>query len=147
MFVPAESLFSAALEGDPNLIVWAAERRITLATPTSLIALLSSVRVSWQYHSQSENARAIAEAAQQLYKRIGTFITHSTKFALAWTARTRRTMQPSAATKARSNQAASESTNCRLARPKVRNSPPSSRWLRCCAACLHRPRGETDQAK
>ncbi|MEE1545277.1 MAG: DNA recombination protein RmuC, partial [Alphaproteobacteria bacterium] len=76
MFVPAESLFSAALEGDPDLIVWAAERRITLATPTSLIALLSSVRVSWQYHSQSENARAIAEAAQQLYKRLGTFLGH-----------------------------------------------------------------------
>ena len=46
MFVPAESLFSAALEGDPGLIIWAAERRITLATPTSLIALLSSVKVS-----------------------------------------------------------------------------------------------------
>jgi len=76
MFVPAESLFSAALEGDPDLIVWAAERRITLATPTSLIALLSSVKVSWQYHSQSENARAIAEAAQELYNRIGTFIGH-----------------------------------------------------------------------
>jgi DNA recombination protein RmuC len=79
MFVPAESLFSAALEGDPDLIVWAAERRITLATPTSLIALLSSVRVSWQYHSQSENARAIAEAAQQLYKRLGTFLGHFDK--------------------------------------------------------------------
>ncbi|MFQ3169490.1 MAG: DNA recombination protein RmuC [Limisphaerales bacterium] len=76
MFVPAESLFSAALEGDPDLIVWAAERRITLATPTSLIALLSSVKVSWQYHSQSENAQAIAEAAQELYNRIGTFIGH-----------------------------------------------------------------------
>jgi DNA recombination protein RmuC len=76
MFVPAESLFSAALEGDPDLIVWAAERRITLATPTSLIALLSSVKVSWQYHSQSENARAIAKAAQELYNRIGTFIGH-----------------------------------------------------------------------
>ena len=69
MFVPAESLFSAALEGDPDLIVWAAARRITIATPASLIALLRSVSVSWQYHSQSENARTIAEAAQQLYKR------------------------------------------------------------------------------
>ena len=76
MFVPAESLFSAALEGDPDLIVWAAERRITLATPTSLIALLSSVKVSWQYHSQSANARTIAEAAQELYSRLGTFIGH-----------------------------------------------------------------------
>jgi len=76
MFVPAESLFSAALEGDPDLIVWAAARRITIATPASLIALLRSVSVSWQYHSQSENARTIAEAAQELYNRIGTFIGH-----------------------------------------------------------------------
>ena len=76
MFVPAESLFSAALEGDPDLIVWAAARRITIATPASLIALLRSVSVSWQYHSQSENARTIAEAAQELYNRLGTFIGH-----------------------------------------------------------------------
>jgi len=79
MFVPAESLFSAALEGDPDLIVWAAERRITIATPASLIALLRSVSVSWQYHSQSENARAIAGAAQELYKRLGTFLGHFDK--------------------------------------------------------------------
>ena len=79
MFVPAESLFSAALEGDPDLIVWAAERRITMATPTSLIALLSSVKVSWQYHTQSENARAIAEAAQELYGRLGVFLGHFEK--------------------------------------------------------------------
>lgn len=79
MFVPAESLFSAALEGDPDLIVWAAGRRITLATPASLIALLRSVSVSWQYHSQSENARAIAGAAQELYKRLGTFLGHFEK--------------------------------------------------------------------
>ena len=46
MFVPAESLFSAALEGDPDLIVWAAARRITIATPASLIALLRSVCAS-----------------------------------------------------------------------------------------------------
>ena len=79
MFVPAESLFSAALEGDPDLIVWAAARRITIATPASLIALLRSVSVSWQYHSQSENARAIAGAAQELYNRLGTFLGHFDK--------------------------------------------------------------------
>ena len=73
------ALFSAALEGDPDLIIWAAERRITLATPTSLIALLSSVKVSWQYHTQSENARVIAEAAQELYSRLGVFVGHFDK--------------------------------------------------------------------
>jgi DNA recombination protein RmuC len=76
MFLPAESLFSAALEGDHDLIVWAAGKRIILATPASLIALLRAVSVSWQQHSQTENVRAIAEAAQELYARVCKFTEH-----------------------------------------------------------------------
>jgi DNA recombination protein RmuC len=76
LFVPAESLFSAALEGDPNLIIWAAAKRILLATPASLIALLRSISVCWQQHAQTENTRAIAEAAQDLYTRVATFTEH-----------------------------------------------------------------------
>jgi len=76
LFVPAESLFSAALEGDRDLIVWAATRRILLATPASLIALLRSVTVCWQQYAQTENTRAIAEAAQDLYVRVATFTEH-----------------------------------------------------------------------
>jgi DNA recombination protein RmuC len=76
LFVPAESLFSAALEGDHDLIIWAAERRILLATPASLIALLRSVSVSWQQHAQTENAQKIAEAAQELFVRVVKFTEH-----------------------------------------------------------------------
>jgi DNA recombination protein RmuC len=76
LFLPAESLFSAALEGDRELIVWAAGKQIILATPASLIAILRSVSVSWQQHAQTENARQIAEAAQELYERICTFSKH-----------------------------------------------------------------------
>jgi DNA recombination protein RmuC len=79
LFVPAESLFSAALEGDHDLIVWAADRKILLATPASLIALLRSVSVSWQQHAQTQNAREIAEAAQDLYARVVTFTDHFEK--------------------------------------------------------------------
>jgi len=79
LFVPAESLFSAALEGDHDLIVWAAEKRILLATPASLIALLRSVSVSWQQHAQTENAQKIAEAAQELFVRVVTFTEHLEK--------------------------------------------------------------------
>jgi DNA recombination protein RmuC len=79
LFLPAESLFSAALEGDHELIVWAAGKRIMLATPASLIALLRSVSVSWQQHAQSENAQKIAEAARELYGRIVIFSEHFEK--------------------------------------------------------------------
>ena len=79
LFVPAESLFSAALEGDHDLIVWAAEKRILLATPASLIALLRSVSVSWQQHAQTENAQKIADAAQEFYARVVKFTEHFEK--------------------------------------------------------------------
>lgn len=79
LFVPAESLFSAALEGDRNLIVWAAERRVLLATPASLIALLRSVSVSWQQHEQSRNAQEIAREAGDLLKRLQVFAGHFEK--------------------------------------------------------------------
>ena len=79
LFLPAESLFSAALEGDHDLIVWAAQRRILLATPASLIALLRSVSVSWQQHAQTENAQKIAEAAQELFARVVKFTEHFEK--------------------------------------------------------------------
>src|SRR5262249_41996290 len=35
LFLPAESLFSAALEGDRDLLIWAAGKRILLATPAN----------------------------------------------------------------------------------------------------------------
>jgi DNA recombination protein RmuC len=79
LFLPAESLFSAALEGDRDLIVWAAQKRILLATPASLIALLRSVSVSWQQHAQTENAQKIAEAAQEFYARVVKFAEHFEK--------------------------------------------------------------------
>jgi DNA recombination protein RmuC len=79
LFLPAESLFSAALEADRELLVWAAQQQILLATPTSLIALLRVVSVSWKQHDQTENAREIAETAQELYTRVIRFFEHFEK--------------------------------------------------------------------
>jgi DNA recombination protein RmuC len=79
LFLPAESLFSAALEGDQELMIWAQNRRILIATPCSLIAILRSVSLSWQQHNQTENARKIADAAEELYSRIAKFTEHFEK--------------------------------------------------------------------
>ena len=64
------------MEADRDLLIWAAERKILLATPASLIALLRAVAVSWQHHAQTENAREIAAAAQELYSRVSRFTDH-----------------------------------------------------------------------
>ena len=79
LFLPAESLFSAALEGDRDLLIYAANQKILLATPASLIALLRSVAVSWQYYKQSQNAQEIATAANELFNRVTTFLGYFTE--------------------------------------------------------------------
>lgn len=76
LFLPAESLFSAALEGDRDLILWAGQKRILLATPATLIGLLRAVSISWQQHDQAANAREIVTAAEELYSRVATFSKH-----------------------------------------------------------------------
>lgn len=76
LFVPAESLFSAALEGDRELIAWATSKRVLLTTPATLIGLLRAVSICWQQHDQTQNAREIATAAAELYARFCTFFKH-----------------------------------------------------------------------
>ncbi len=76
LFLPAESLFSAALEGDHELILWAANRQITLATPASLIAILRAVAFSWQQQQATENAQRMIDAGSDLYERVCKFVEH-----------------------------------------------------------------------
>ncbi|MCS5695666.1 DNA recombination protein RmuC [Desulfofundulus thermocisternus] len=79
LFLPGESFFSAAVEQDRHLIEDALASRVLLATPTTLIALLRTVALSWQQHQMAENARQIAEAGMELYERVCKFAQHLAK--------------------------------------------------------------------
>jgi DNA recombination protein RmuC len=79
LFLPAESLFSLALEGDRELILWASSRKILLATPASLIGILRAVALSWQQQVATENAQKIVEAGSDLYERVVKFTEHLVK--------------------------------------------------------------------
>ncbi|MCX7704712.1 MAG: DNA recombination protein RmuC [bacterium] len=76
MFVPNEASISAAYEIDPNLIEYAIEKRVLIATPVTLLGLLKAIAFGWQQHSIEENAIAIAETGRELYKRISVFVEH-----------------------------------------------------------------------
>ncbi len=76
LFVPGEAFLSYALESDPDLLEYAAERRVMLASPTTLITLLRTVAYAWSQDTLASEARTIIDLGRDLYDRIGVLAGH-----------------------------------------------------------------------
>ena len=76
LFLPAESLLSAALEADPEILLEAGKLGVVIATPATLLAMLGAVNMLLQQHRQGENAKEIAVAASELYGRVSVLVGH-----------------------------------------------------------------------
>jgi DNA recombination protein RmuC len=76
MFLPGETLFSAALQHDVRLIEYGLNQRVLLASPITLIALLTTIAHSWRQEALTENFREVAGLGKDLYDRLATFAGH-----------------------------------------------------------------------
>lgn len=76
-FVPSESLLAAALEQDPALLDYAFGKRVALASPVNLWAVLKTVAYTWTQQDVSQEARALFALGNELYERLATLAGHA----------------------------------------------------------------------
>ncbi len=79
LFIPGEQFLSSALDLDRDLLEFALARKIILATPASMVALMRAVAFGWRQEQLSENAELIRATGEDLYKRLATFSDHLAK--------------------------------------------------------------------
>lgn len=76
-FVPGEAILAAALAADPGLHEHAMRRKVVLASPATLLAMLRTVAVVWQHDALTEGAKELLALGRELTARIGVVGRHT----------------------------------------------------------------------
>lgn len=76
MFLPNDAFFIAATEEDHSILEYAIEKKVLIATPMTLVALLQTVAYTWRQKSVAENAAEIKSLGKQLYDRVRSLAGH-----------------------------------------------------------------------
>jgi DNA recombination protein RmuC len=76
LFLPGDSFLAAALEADPSIMDRAIDRKVLLATPMTLVALLKAAAYGWRQDAVSRSAEEVSALGRQLHDRIANFAEH-----------------------------------------------------------------------
>lgn len=79
MFVPGDQFLSSALQHDPSLLEYALEKRVLLATPTSLVGLLRAIAYGWNQDAIAKNTHELKSLGETLYRRLHRLTDHLNK--------------------------------------------------------------------
>lgn len=74
MFVPGDQFLSAALEANSSLVDYAMNKKVVIATPSTLFALLTALAYGWRQYHLAQNAEEIRKAGEEMHGRLLTFI-------------------------------------------------------------------------
>lgn len=78
MYLPVEGMFSAAIQHDSELLQFADDKRIYIATPTMLMGFLRLCSLHWTERKLAESAAEIRDLGAEMHKRVATFAGHMT---------------------------------------------------------------------
>lgn len=79
MYLPIEASLNAALEVDPDVVVYGYDRRILVVSPTLLYAMLQVVVLNWKQAELQKNAEEISKMGGEMTHRIGIVVEHLAK--------------------------------------------------------------------
>ncbi len=74
LFIPIEGAFQAAVAVKPELLGEGLRRRVMLASPSTLLAILRTVHHIWRVDEQNRNSQLIAKEAGKLYDKFAGFV-------------------------------------------------------------------------
>lgn len=78
MFLPAESIYHAAMQYDATLLEEASRNKVILVNPMSLVGLLRCIAYVLDQERLNKNALAVSEIGKKLYDGIVTYSNHVT---------------------------------------------------------------------
>ncbi len=78
-FVPGDAILAGALAAEPELYDDAQSRKVVLASPATLLALLRTVAFTWQQDALTSSARELLKLGTDLHTRLGTLGGHATR--------------------------------------------------------------------
>ncbi len=79
LFIPGDQFLSSALQADSSLLEYALEKKVLLATPTSLVGLLRAIAYGWNQDAMSKNTIEIKQVAETLAHRLNVLSNHLNK--------------------------------------------------------------------
>ena len=73
LFLPGDIFLNTAYEQDPTILEYAVSEKVFIATPTTLIALLTAISQGWRQNSLNKEAQNISNLGKELYDRLSIF--------------------------------------------------------------------------
>lgn len=74
MFVPVEAVFVDVMRKSPDIFEFAWKNKVLLTSPSTLLAALKIIELTWQQENQAKNVVEIAEQGGKLYDKFADLI-------------------------------------------------------------------------